>query len=363
MNKLQVGTATAGPGEKGHGSIETLRLPNGQTVESPCVVVRGRQAGPTLYIGAGTHGDEINSIEMARETAEWLDPECISGSVIVVPVHNVPALLAGQRATPFDGLDLDSVYPGDPLGSASQRIAHAVFTQAVAKADAVLDLHTARSGARNLPYTYIPPKTTGARRRAEVLALKTGLPVLLRPPEKEGLTNRAGANLDHALFAVAGRKGIPALSMEFGEARRLEPDMVAIGVTAIRNVMIAMGILADRPGKIGRTLIASKVCAIRTASSGILRLEVDPGKWVKRDELIGVISDLTGRREEIRCPDDGVVIRLMVNAIAMPGDRVAVIAVNPRSAANASPVEPHHPRGTSVRLGRWQRRATTPHVS
>lgn len=324
---LQVGALRVSPGEKQRGAIETFRLPTGQSVCSPCTVVSGQRTGSTLYIGAGTHGDEFNSIEIARNIAESLDPAEIRGNVIVVPMHNVPAVVAGQRLTPFDGMNLDTSFPGDPHGSASSRIAHALFTQAIVKADLVVDMHTASAGGKNLPFMYVPPATPRASRRAEALALQAGLPLLVVPPRARGLENRAGANLSHALFAVAGREGIPSILMELGEARRIEPDMVSIGRAAVRNIMIAMGILPGRVKRPARTIVVEETAAVRAEASGVLLLRVRPGQRVRRGDLLATIHGLDGEASEVRSPHHGMVIRVMVYGMASPGDRIAVIGI------------------------------------
>ena len=57
---------------------------------------------------------------------------------------NFPAAMAGRRVSPYDGLNLNRSFPGDPEGSPTQQIAHYIATIVLPMADAAIDLHSAR---------------------------------------------------------------------------------------------------------------------------------------------------------------------------------------------------------------------------
>src|SRR5687768_1205685 len=72
-------------------------LPDGGPVALPVVTIGGTRSGPTLYLQAGIHGDELTGIAICREAIATLDPGSIAGTVVAVPVANVPSFLTRTR--------------------------------------------------------------------------------------------------------------------------------------------------------------------------------------------------------------------------------------------------------------------------
>ena len=69
-------------------------------------------------------------------------PNTSAGRVIILPAMNFPAAMAGKRVSPYDGLNLNRSFPGDPEGSPTQQIAHYIATVVLPMADAAIDLHS-----------------------------------------------------------------------------------------------------------------------------------------------------------------------------------------------------------------------------
>ncbi len=78
--------------------------------------------GPTVILEGGNHGDEYEGPIVIGELIRDLDPKSIQGRLICIPAINLPAVGAGQRVSPYDGLNLNRTFPGDPLGSITQQI-------------------------------------------------------------------------------------------------------------------------------------------------------------------------------------------------------------------------------------------------
>lgn len=87
-----------------------------ETVKVPVLAYRSRKAGPTVGITCAIHGNEINGIPVIQKLFEDIDNnslELLSGTVIGVPVVNVPGFLASIRQ--FDDeskQDLNRLMPG-----------------------------------------------------------------------------------------------------------------------------------------------------------------------------------------------------------------------------------------------------------
>src|SRR3954469_20931213 len=62
-------------------------------IQVPVTVIRGRKAGPTAFVVAAVHGDEINGSDIVRRLMFDVDHEKLSGTLITIPVVNIPGFL------------------------------------------------------------------------------------------------------------------------------------------------------------------------------------------------------------------------------------------------------------------------------
>jgi predicted deacylase len=112
------------PGQVPAGTIQKYWLPMitdgvGAPVRVPVLIARGKNEGPVLGLTAAIHGNELNGIPVIQRLFAALDASELSGTVIGVPVMNIPGLMLEQRKF-NDGVDLNRIAPGDPDGNLSQ---------------------------------------------------------------------------------------------------------------------------------------------------------------------------------------------------------------------------------------------------
>ena len=79
-------------------------------LEWPCFEVTGARDGPRLCILGGIHGCEYSSIAAVIRVMRGLEPAQLAGSVVAVPIVNLPAF---RTRTPF-------VSPPGPRPSSSR---------------------------------------------------------------------------------------------------------------------------------------------------------------------------------------------------------------------------------------------------
>ena len=110
--------------------------------EVPVVELTGAGDGPQLTVLAGVHGCEYAPMAAVRRWTRALAERELRGRVRAVPVLNLPAFRARTPfVVPDDGKNLNRCFPGDPAGTAAQRLAHAAFTQLITGSDALVDVH------------------------------------------------------------------------------------------------------------------------------------------------------------------------------------------------------------------------------
>lgn len=281
----------------GSRNVINLPLPGMYThtpVGMPIHVVHGKKDGPTLFISAAIHGDEINGVEIIRRVLSLSALKRLSGTILAVPIVNVLGFHNHSRYLP-DRRDLNRSFPGREMGSLAGRMANVFMTQVVLRSDIGIDLHTAAIHRDNFPQI-----------RADLndeiiapLAKEFGSPVLLHSAAPEGSLRYAAAN-----------ESISIMVFEAGEALRFDEVSIRVGVRGIINVLRQLEMLPQQKKKPPRpaALLRSSMW-VRAPQSGILRAQVKLGSMVTKGDQLGVIADPLGRMEApITAPSDGIII-------------------------------------------------------
>ena len=77
-----VGGLAVQPGERRLVDLPISKLSNHAPVTLPVHVLHGAQPGPTMFVSAAIHGDEINGVEIIRRLLRTLDPQSIGGTLL-----------------------------------------------------------------------------------------------------------------------------------------------------------------------------------------------------------------------------------------------------------------------------------------
>jgi predicted deacylase len=144
---ISVGTASAAPGTAVRGAIPVTELAGGTPLEIPVVVVNGAREGPCFWVNGAIHGDEPEGPLACQIALAEVDPAQLSGTLVLCPVLNVPAFEAAQRGNPADTFtyDMNRIYPGDPDGYLSERVAAAHAAAMGPVADLEISIHSGGS--------------------------------------------------------------------------------------------------------------------------------------------------------------------------------------------------------------------------
>ncbi|WP_428740119.1 succinylglutamate desuccinylase/aspartoacylase family protein, partial [Sulfurimonas sp.] len=148
-NPFIFGGVTVKRGENLRINIELPSLYHTPT-QLPIRVIRGKKDGPTVFISAAIHGDELNGIEIIRRLRKLHILKKLKGTLILVPIVNVYGTINLSRYLP-DRRDLNRSFPGSSKGSLAGRIAKIFFDEIVSKCSLGIDLHTASIHKSNLP--------------------------------------------------------------------------------------------------------------------------------------------------------------------------------------------------------------------
>ena len=135
-----------------HLTVPAGELAHKAVVQLPVIVVAGKKEGPVLWINGTVHGDELNGSYAAWELSGEIDPEQLSGPLVVTPICNPIAFECRNKISAIDNMDMDTAFPGDPEGMMTQRIAHLIYREIKANAGAVISFHTMATPYRADPY-------------------------------------------------------------------------------------------------------------------------------------------------------------------------------------------------------------------
>jgi len=278
----------------------------GNAAAVPVLVVNGMKAGPTLCLTAAVHGDELNGIEIVRRVVHEINAQELSGAVIGVPIVNFQGFRRASRYLP-DRRDLNRYFPGSPNGSYASRVAHSFFDNVVKHCDFLIDLHTGSLSRTNLPQIradLLDPEIAS-------MAEKMGSIVVLQSRAAKGTLRRS-----------ASEAGIPTVTLEAGAPNNLQKDAVEIGVKSVLNALSSLGLSpASKPfWKRNAEPVFYKSTWIRAKVGGILFSKVELGDTVKKNAVLGLISDpISNRTDEIVAPFEGRVIGMALNQVMHPG--------------------------------------------
>lgn len=309
---LQIGGVEIQRGSIQRVNIELPKLYNTPTT-LPIDVIRGKRSGPTVFISAAIHGDELNGIEIIRRLRKLKILAKLRGTLLLVPIVNVYGIMTLSRYMP-DRRDLNRSFPGSLKGSLASRVAKIFFDEVVTKCDLGIDLHTASIHKSNLPQV----RTNIDNAYTFDLAKHFEAPVILHSELRDG-----------SLRAVAQESGIPILLYEAGAALRFDETSIRIGVKGIINVLRANGMLPAGLKKNPRAtpLIAKVSQWIRSSESGMIRTIKALGDTVQKDEVIAYIDEPLGDESfEIKAPYNGVIIGKTDIPLVQEGDAVFHIA-------------------------------------
>lgn len=312
----------------------TTRVPigayaDGGPVEIPVAVIAGRRPGPTLYLQAGLHGDELTGIDICRRVLAGLDADRLQGTVVSVPLANPPAHRSRTRGAVNEErgpIDANRVFPGFEGGLLTERIVDVLFRQFVSQSDLTLDLHSALDGCNIAPFVYIDPDddSSGTLEQREAAARAFGTPYLYYKTRGQKLGT---SDMSRSLRAQADAAGIPSFSAEMGESRQVTADYVPMGVRGVQNVLRLLGMMEGEPAVPDRQRAFRTITLVHAREGGALRWHVDLEDEVTKGQPIAELVDVFGETvETLVSPMDGFVLRIMLFGSIATGAEVAWIA-------------------------------------
>jgi predicted deacylase len=280
----------------------------------PLIIVRGKEKGPTVGVTAALHGNELNGISTIFKLLQEVDPEKLKGTLVLVPISNVPGYLANQRHF-TDYVDLNRIMPGKPEGHTSNLYAHYFISKIVSKFNYLLDLHTASHGRVNSLYIRADIENEETR----TLAYLQNPQIIVKKFDDPG-TLRAWAN----------DNGIPAITIEIGNPNAFQHSLIDETLEGIMNTLRHLEMLN---GEVKDMVTDATVCDhsywIYSTKGGIVDVFPKLADKVTAGDIIAKVYDVFGQvREEIKADKSGIVIGKNIRPNCDGGARILHLGVN-----------------------------------
>lgn len=299
------------PGTRRQINLPAGRLPSGTELSLRLQVLHGTEPGPTIWMSGAIHGDEIVGVEIIRRVLETIDERELRGTVIAVPVVNVFGFVAESRYLP-DRRDLNRSFPGSRRGSLASRLARLFVDNVLEPTEFGIDFHAGSDDRTNLPQIRGNLEDQETRR----LATAFSAPLMIHAKTIKG-----------SLRETAVKRGKRVLLFEGGEPRRFNPGPVQAGADGALRVLHALSMIEASPVSMIESAEASSATWVRAPRGGIFHLQTRLGARVRRGELIGIITEPSGRGgREVRARASGMIMGHAVNPLVHQGDSLVHIA-------------------------------------
>lgn len=307
------------PGEAVSTELVISESYSSRDVAIPIRVRRGTKAGPTVFVTAALHGDELNGTGAIRSMLADPSWELSTGTLLMVPVLNVLGFERHSRYLP-DRRDLNRCFPGNSTGSMASRLAQVIFDSIVRRCDYGIDLHTAAVRRTNFPNARADLDNPTCLKLAEAF----GSGIILHGKGPKGSFRRE-----------ATAAGCPTVVVEGGEVWKVESSVADCMLRGVFNVLKTLKMMDGEPDVPEYQAVIKQTKWIRAERGGFMSMHVAPGDSVVKGQTIASNSNLLSEEHSrLEAPFSGIVIGMTTLPAVQPGEPVIHIGrlANPKVA-------------------------------
>lgn len=298
------------PGESAKINFNTAKLYTTTAVEVPIIIERSTEPGPVVLLTGGIHGDEINGVEIVRQTIAKGFNKPAKGTIICIPVVNVFGFLNMKREFP-DGRDLNRMFPGSKKGPLASRVAYQFTEEILPIADYCLDFHTGGSSRFNAAQIRIDKGDKELLQLAQVF----NAPFIVYSKTISKSYRKSCMNLGKSVLLFEGGKSLDS-----------NKEIAKFGVEGIQRVLAHLGMFRKDfsvPKANYTSTIIEESSWTRAKYSGLLHIKIPIGKKVEKGEYIAIITDPYGQfRHKVKATESGYVINVNQSPIVYQGDAI-----------------------------------------
>lgn len=314
-----------GPLQAGTTQRHMVALPGAALADErrPVTTITGAKPGPVLFVNAGVHGGEYPAVETVIRLGTQLDAATLAGTVVLMPVLNLPAFWKRSMfVCPADNVNPNRVFPGDPNGTYSEQMTHALVNEFIVHADAYIDLHGGDIPEDLVPFIICRKGSEPADVQAAELARAFGLPYLLtvdRPIQRAKGSSS---------YVAAAERGVPGVIAEAGGVGQLQQEAVGLLTDGVHRVMAHLGMMEKTVPDAPPPTLLTAFEWLYSQNAGMFYPSVAANDEVQKGQEIGTVGSLFGETlETIVSPVTGRVLFLTINPAVLANGLLIGIGV------------------------------------
>jgi len=306
-----------------------LKLPHSHDTSAwgavmiPITVVR-RGEGPTALLTGANHGDEYEGPIALMDLAQNVILNNVSGRIIIIPMMNYPAFLAGRRTSPIDSGNMNRAFPGAPDGTVTPKIADYFQRTLLPMADVVLDIHAGGKTLDFVPFActhFLDDADQQAQCIAAMQAFNAPYSMMLSELDAVGMYDSAAENM-----------GKIFISTELGGGGSATARSAAIAKRGVDNLLKHTGILSGKMDVQATVNLdtSGDGCFITCESRGLLEMCVDLDDAIREGDVIARVHDVYrtgGTPDEYRAQTSGILAGRHFPGLVDMGDSLGVIGM------------------------------------
>jgi len=303
-----IGNIKVPPGEA---KSDYLSVPEKDGISTciPLTVINGSREGRVLALIAGVHGYEYPPIIALYRLKKMIDPAALSGTLVLVHIANLPGF---QKRiiyyNPYDWKNLNRVFPGDPDGTISQRIAFVLKEEVIDRCDCLIDLHCGDGNEALIPYCYWMAsgneKIDGISKEM-VLAFGIKHIIIDRTRSKDISNSKYLGNTSILLSK-------PAITTESGYLGKTDEESIVRNIKGILSVMKLFKMIEGEPEFVSGPVWIEPYKVIYSKHDGLFYPLTKMGYHVAEGETVGYITDFLGNvKEELKAPFSGIILYII----------------------------------------------------
>lgn len=281
-----------------------------------CCINNG--TGPSVLLFGGVHGDEYEAQIALRRLAAAIRPEDVTGRIIIAPSINFPASETGKRLSPFDGQNMNRVFPGNPQGTPTEKLAAFATGTLFPAVDLLIDVH---AGGRDVSVVPMVFGFTTPTSKVDEAALTT----LMEAWGYEFVQHVDG--IRETACGAAKEANLASIEVE-GGGGRLKTSELEIMEEGLRRALGAYGALAGAPAPArfgGVHVTAGPEGQYVADAPGLVEHRVPLGARVGADDVVALVHPTAGADPAprvIRAPTPGYVLRQTEHAYVARGQLI-----------------------------------------
>jgi hypothetical protein len=289
----------------------------------PVVVIQGATKGPVLGLTAAIHGNELNGIPIIHKLIDSIDTNKLKGRIIAIPGLNAVSIQMDERRF-IDDEDLNRNFPGKENGNRSEQYVQKIKERILPFFNIHIDMHTASFGRINSMYARVDV----ANDTLEMLAKLQKPDIILNSKGAPSVGSVASSS--HTMRAESGLKGIPGITVEYGDPQVFQKELTLRGYHGILNTLswLKMYGKSDLQNFIDDAIYCKKSYWLYMKEGGFLDVIVDINQKIEKGDKIALVKNAFGILiREYFAPEDGIVIGKSTNPANMSGGRIIHIGI------------------------------------